>query len=589
VDIALDLTADFGQRTLAGTATLRIESEPGAREIVLDTRDLTIESVAEPSGQPLAFTLGEPEPVLGRPLRVTLPENNRSIVIRYRTSPEAAALQWLAPEQTAGGRHPYLLSQGQAILTRTWIPTQDSPGIRQTYSARITVPAPLKAVMSAEHLTPDGRDTPRGRVFEFRMDKPIPPYLIAIAAGDIAFKAIGSGPQSRTGVFAEPSVLDRAAYEFADLEKMLEAAEALYGPYRWGRYDILVLPPSFPFGGMENPRLTFVSPTVLAGDRSLTSLAAHELAHSWSGNLVSNATWRDFWLNEGFTAYFENRIMEQLYGRERAVMLELVGRQDLTEDLTRLADRPEDTVLHIDLAGRNPDEGGTSVPYDKGAAFLRMLELHFGRDRFDAWLREYFDRHAFQSITTPQFLEYLRATLLGGDRELEGRLQIREWLFEPGLPSNAPEPVSNAFVEVERQARRFADGAPAASLQTRDWTTQEWQRFFGALPEWLEPARLADLDRTFNLSQKGNSEVLFLWLRLALRNRYEPALPAAERFLTSQGRTKFVRPLFEALVQSEWGRPIARQIYEEARPLYHAATRTAVEGVFTELKIENRK
>jgi leukotriene-A4 hydrolase len=571
--VALDLVADFSSRTLAGTATLSIAREPGAREIVLDTRDLAIESIADDEGRALAHRLGEADPVLGRALHVALGPEGTNLVIRYRTDPGAAALQWLTPEQTAGKRHPYLFSQGQAILTRTWIPTQDSPGIRQTYTARIVVPRELVAVMSAEHLTEAGVEVPNGRAFEFRMDQPIPPYLIALAVGDIAVRRLGP----RTGVFAEPPVLDGAAYEFAEVEKMLEAAEALYGPYRWGRYDILVLPPSFPYGGMENPRLTFATPTILAGDRSLTALIAHELAHSWSGNLVTNATWRDFWLNEGFTTYIENRIMEALYGRERAAMLEQLGRQELLDEIARHPDDPRATTLYVEEAARDPDAGLSTVAYEKGAAFLRMLELNVGRERLDRWLRAYFDRHAFGPMTTPQFHRELTAGLLDDDRALAERLRIREWLYEPGLPSNAPEPASEAFARVEAEARRLTSGAPASALETGSWTTQEWQHFLQTLPPTLTAAQLQDLDRVFGLSARGNSEVLFSWLRLAIRYRYEPALPVLERFLTTQGRRKFVQPLFEDLVGTEWGTPLARRIYTEARPLYHPVTQRSVD------------
>jgi aminopeptidase N len=591
--VALDLTADFDARTLAGIATLDLSVSPGAREVVLDTSDLTIESVHTADRKALPFELGPTDPILGRPLRVELHGDTRSIVIRYRTSPGARALQWLTPAQTAGGIHPYLFSQGQAILTRSWIPTQDSPGIRQTYTARIVVPASLRAVMSAEMLTPDGVETPGGRAFSFKLDQPVPPYLIALAVGDIVFRPIGS----RTGVFAEPSVVERAAYEFGDLEKMVEAAESLYGPYRWGRYDILVLPPSFPFGGMENPRLTFATPTVLAGDRSLTSLAAHELAHSWSGNLVTNATWRDFWLNEGFTTYFENRIMERLYGPERARMLERIGRTGLLEELDRLKDEPGDTILYIDLAGRDPDDGATVVPYDKGAAFVRLLEESVGREAFDRWLRAYFDEFAFQSMTTEGFIDYLRTTLIGTDGQQETALGLHQWLFEPGLPDNAPRIQSDAFAKVEAEARAFAGGTPAASLAVpqspnpaagpgasrspaRDtWSTQEWQHFLSSLPETLSAGQLADLDRRFGFTSTGNSEVLFAWLRISIRNHYEAALPALERFLTSQGRRKFVKPLFEDLVKSGWGRPLAERIYTKARPMYHPVTARSVDEV----------
>src|SRR4051794_12436616 len=391
--VELDLTTDFGRKMLGGTAALDVQAAPGVGEIVLDTKNLAISRVPDAAGQPLRFTLGQPDSILGRALTVSLPAGTRRIVVHYATSPNAAALQWLTPEQTAGKQHPYLFSQGEAILTRTWIPTQDSPGIRQTYAARITVPVNLKAVMSAEMLTPNGE--PAGadhHAYRFRMDHAVPPYLIALAVGDLAFRSLGP----RTGVWTEPAVLERAASEFAELEKFVDAAEGLYGPYRWGRYDLLVLPPSFPFGGMENPRLTFATPTVLAGDRSLVSLVAHELAHSWSGNLVTNATWSDFWLNEGFTTYFENRIMEALYGPERAAMLASLGWQEL-QDAVRELGGPTgaDTRLHLDLAGRDPDEGTTNIAYEKGAAFLRPIEQAVGRERWDAYLRSYFDRHAF--------------------------------------------------------------------------------------------------------------------------------------------------------------------------------------------------
>jgi leukotriene-A4 hydrolase len=592
--IALDVTADFTTKTLDGTATLTFKAVDGARALILDTSDLSIQGVSAPDGRVLRYALGNKNAVIGQALTIELAPGLTTLTVHYKTSPTAGALQWLSPAQTAGKQHPYMFSQGQAILTRSWIPTQDSPGIRQTYSARVTVPRGLRAVMSAEQV--EAGDTPRGRTFVFRQEHPIPPYLIALAVGDIAFTPVGSpfsrcGGQAqsaaatvpdqgnragaRTGVYAEPAVLGRAAYEFADLEKMLEAAESLYGKYRWGRYDILVMPPSFPYGGMENPRLTFATPTALAGDRSLTSLAAHEMAHSWSGNLVTNATWRDFWLNEGFTTYFENRIMEALYGRERAAMLEQVGRSDLLESLKALP--PNDTVLYVDLTGRAPDEGGTPVPYEKGFAFLRMLERAFGRDVFDAWLRRYFDRFAFQSITTPQFLAYLRDTLLRSDREAEARLRVDEWLFKPGLPANAPAIESEAFARVDTQARAFASGGPASALRVSNWSTQEWQHFLTSLPETLTREQLDDLDRTFNLSEKANSEVRFLWLRMAVTHQYDPAVPAVEGFLKAQGRLKFVTPLYAALAKTGWGRPIAERVYATARPTYHPTAQKAID------------
>ncbi|TAJ38756.1 MAG: aminopeptidase, partial [Brevundimonas sp.] len=459
--------------------------------------------------------------------------------------------------------------------------TQDSPGIRQTYSARITAPADLTVVMSADQLTPKGEAAANGmKTWRFRMDNPIPPYLIAIGVGDIAFAPF----DERTGVWTEPSRLRAAAAELEPTSEMVDAAEKLYGPYRWGRYDLLVLPPSFPFGGMENPKLTFATPTIIAGDQSLVSLVAHELAHSWSGNLVTNATWNDFWLNEGFTTYFENRIMESIYGHDRAVQEQVLSWDGLQDELKSLP--AADTRLHLDLTGRDPDDGMNTIAYDKGSAFLRTIERIAGRDRFDAWLRGYFDRNAYRPMTTAMFLEDIRTHLVRGDAALESELQLDAWVYQPGLPSNAVAPVSNAFTPVDAAAVAFfKDKGPASAIPWAEWNTQQRQRFLGWRPEglaanadWLTAAQLADLERTLNLANEGNSELTFAWLQIALAHRYQPSVATAEKFLTSQGRRKFVLPLFQTLWnEGDWGRPIARRIYAEARPLYHPVTSGSVD------------
>jgi leukotriene-A4 hydrolase len=376
--------------------------------------------------------------------------------------------------------------------------------------------------------------------------------------------------------------VEGAAYELADTEKMVEAAEALYGPYRWGRYDMIVLPPAFPFGGMENPTLTFLTPTMIAGDRSLVSLIAHELAHSWSGNLVTNATWADFWLNEGFTSYFENRIMESLYGRERAVMEQALAWEGLQGEIAALEGGMASprTRLHVDLTGADPDEGMSAVAYDKGAAFLRTIERIVGRERFDAYLRAYFDRHAFQPMTTSRFLADIREHLVQGNADLEARLMLDQWAYQPGIPSNAVAPIAPEFALVDAAAKSFADGAPVSGVGFTAWTTSERVRFLNALPRELSAGQLAALDGAFRLSETGNSEVLFAWLQLAVANRYEPAVPALERFLIGQGRRKFVAPLFESLVkEGAWGRAIATRVYEQARPGYHSVTSGSVDQI----------
>ncbi len=566
--VALDLTVDFDSRSLRGTAALTIERAPDADTLVLDTNDLRIGGVVDQDDEALTYTLGDADALLGQPLTISLGEATSVVTVEYGTTPAAAALQWLTPAQTAGKRYPYLYSQGQAILTRSWIPTQDTPSIRQTFEARITVPEPLVAVMAAEMLTPEGTPAAEGqRTFEFRMRDPVPPYLFALAVGDIVFREVGP----RTGVYAEPSVIDRATAEFADLEAMMAAAESIGGPYRWGRYDVLVMPPSFPYGGMENPRLTFATPTILAGDRSLVSLIAHELAHSWSGNLVTNATWGDFWLNEGFTSYFENRIMEALYGPARAAMLARLAYNGLLDELASLP--PQDTALVLDLEGRNPDEGVNAIAYDKGALLLFTIEHLVGRERFDPWLRGYFNRHAFQPMTTARFVADLSEHLLHDDAEIAGALQLDAWLHEPGLPPNAHVPESAAFERVDAQVAGFVAGTSAADLDTRNWSSQEWQHLLESLrTRALTPAQLRDLDATFGFTNSGNSEVLFAWLRIAIANRYEPAMPALERFLIEQGRRKFLRPLYEDLMKTDWGQPLARRIYDVARPGYHSVS-----------------
>jgi len=573
--VSLDLTPDFTTHRLSGTARFAIERAASADSVVLDVRDLTIKRVSDSRGTPLGYRMGPPEQFLGSPLAIALPARGDTIVIEYETSPDAAAVQWLAPAQTTGKRLPFLFTQGQAILTRTWIPTQDGPGMRQTYDAAIHVPAGMRAVMSADHVGREGEQDAQGRrVFRFRMDKRIPPYLFALAVGDIAFRPIGRN----TGVYAEPAVVDRAASEFAEVDQMIAAAENLYGPYRWGRYDILVLPPSFPFGGMENPTLTFATPTILAGDRSLVSLVAHELAHSWSGNLVTNATWDDFWLNEGFTTYIESRIMEALRGKRYADMLRELGRQDMHEAVEQLGGpQSPDTRLHMSLAGRDPDEGVTSIAYEKGAAFLETVESVVGRSRLDAFLRDYFDRFALQPMTSDRMLAYMREKLLRGDEE--ERINVRQWVYQPGIPTNIPPVRSEAFRTVERQVDSWKNGAAASTLSTGAWSTQEWLHFLRALPASITAARLAELDRAFRLSSSGNSEILFAWLKIAIANRYEPAFPALENFLTSQGRRKFLSPLYTDLAKTDWGRAMAVDIYRRARPTYHSVAVNTIDGI----------
>lgn len=565
----------FQEKRLSGSVVLALaERATGTDPLILDTRDLSISRV-ETSADDRRFTpakwqLGVRDSILGSPLTIQIPAGTTHVRVVYATAPTASGLQWLTPAQTAGKRQPFLFSQAQAIHARSFIPVQDSPGVRVTYTARVETPPGLRAVMSA-----DGNSQSRATTgdYRFEMRQLVPPYLIALAVGDIAFKSLGN----RTGVYAEPSVVARAASELADTERMVEVTERLYGDYRWGRYDILVLPPSFPFGGMENPRLTFATPTILAGDKSLVSLIAHELAHSWSGNLVTNATWSDFWLNEGFTTYLERRIIESLYGRPRAEMEASLGRRTLEEELAKLDAR--DQILRVNLAGRDPDDGFTNVPYEKGALFLRSLEEGVGRTEFDRFLRSYFDRFAFQSITTDDFIHYLNDSRLLADKPFLGA-GLHNWIDESGLPASAARPQSTAFAAVEQAARNFAAGnAPAASINSSAWTTQEWLHFLKSLPEKLMPAQMMELDRAFKLTARGNSEIAHQWLLMAIRNEYAPAYPRLAEYLMTIGRRKLVKPLYDELVKTPQGKKRAQEIYARARAGYHPITIATIDGI----------
>ncbi|MGE3171354.1 MAG: M1 family metallopeptidase [Planctomycetota bacterium] len=562
--LALDLTLDFDATTVRGTCTLHLERRDPTAPLWLDTQDLQIDRVAETtSGRDLPWRLGSPDPQLGQPLCVALPPGCDRVTVRYATTPgKDAALQWLQPAQTAGAL-PFLFTQGQAILTRTWIPLQDSPAARVTWEAIVHAPPALRPLMSA---TERGGSAAAG--WTFAMPHAVPSYLIALACGDLQEQAVSE----RCAVWAEPPVLPGAARELEDMERMVAACEQLFGPYRWGRYDVLILPASFPFGGMENPCLTFATPTILAGDKSLVALIAHELAHSWSGNLVTNATWRDFWLNEGFTVYLEQRIMEHVYGKERAHMEIALGMRDLAAELRNLP-KP-DQVLHIDLRGRNPDDGMTSVPYEKGAALLRRLEQVYGRARFDAFLRGWFDQHAFESVTTATFARYLHEHLLDGDPALAAQVDVATWLHQPGLPADAPVPESAAFAAVDAVKQAVEAGHSAAALQQDggnvDWNTQQWLRFLDGLK--ADAALMAQIDVRYRLTDSGNSEILTKWLELAIAADYGAAMPRLEQFLLHVGRRKFLKPLYEALLRAPDGRDRALAIYRQARPRYHAVS-----------------
>ena len=568
----LDLLIDFSQKTISGAATISFANPDDEDSLFLDTRDLKILSVeSADSRNAIDYSLCKKVEFLGQALKISLQKikSTDKIVIRYQTRPAAEAVQWLDPAQTSGKKHPMMFTQGQAILSRTWFPCQDSPGIRFPWSADVTVPDSSRVLMSAE------KHSQSGKVFHFEMSKPVPAYLIAMAAGNLAFQSLGE----HTGVYAEPEMLASAASEFEGMEKMQQVAEQLYGPYRWGRYDVLLLPPSFPFGGMENPCLTFATPSILAGDRSLVSLIAHELAHSWSGNLVTNETWDDFWLNEGFTVYFERRIMEEMEGREYADMLAVIGYGDLKNTLSDLGKDSPDTRLKLDLKGRDADDGMTDIAYEKGYLFLCMLEKKVGRSKWDSFLKKYFDDHAFSGINTEKFLHYLDNNLLKNNNLTLNGLKVSDWVYGAGLPEGTEIPVSVRFARAEILADSSLKGKLPEDSSTTRWSSHEWLHYLRRMEGRITAELCTQLDGRFHLSESRNSEIQFQWILMGLKSGYEPAYQACSSFLLETGRRKFVLPLFRELLKSEKGTQLAIQTFAKAAPGYHSVTRSSVEAI----------
>ncbi|MCP3943481.1 MAG: M1 family metallopeptidase [Desulfobacteraceae bacterium] len=580
--IDLDLAVDFEKKQLSGTVELDIDvvkkKHKGPLELVLDTRDLAISKVMliTPKHKPkrLHYRLGESDAILGSSLTIKLPgmvaHKKAKIKIEYTTSPQSSGLQWLEPEQTAGKVYPFLFTQSQAIHARSWIPLQDTPQVRTTFTATIRTPRQLRAVMSASN---DISPVDNG-IYHFEMPQSIPSYLIALAVGDLKFKSMGE----RTGVFAEESLLDAAAAEFEDTESMVETTENLYGPYLWGRYDILIMPPSFPYGGMENPRLSFITPTIIAGDKSLVNVIAHEIAHSWAGNLISNATWRDLWLNEGFTSYVESRIMEKIYGQDRAAMENVLGYQGLMEDLENLD--KADQILAIDLQGRNPDDAFTGVPYTKGQLFLTFLDQSYGREIFDKFLISYFEHFSFQSITTEDFLPYFKEQLFDLQPDAVEWSTIEEWVYQPGMPDSTPIPQSDAFELVTHELQLWLAGEKTAEeLETANWVVHQWLYFLNTMPDELNQSQLTQLDSAFSFTQSTNNEIAHAWLLIAIQQNYDFAYERLEDYLLNIGRLKLIRPLYKALAVTDDGHKFALEVYQKARPTYHTLAVSVIDEI----------
>jgi aminopeptidase N len=518
------------------------------------------------------YRFGVSDKVKGAPLVISLPETAAAatefrVKVMYTTSPDSTALQWLPPKLTAGGKHPLMFSQSQAIHARSWVPVQDTPAVRITYDAVIRTPPALLAVMSANN----DPMTARGGEYRFDMPQPIPSYLLAIAVGNIYFAPLGE----QTGVYAEPELLDASVFEFADTQEMLDEAEVLFGPYEWGRYDLLVLPPSFPYGGMENPRLSFITPSLLAGDRSLVSVIAHELAHSWSGNLVTNATWRDGWLNEGMTSYLESRLMEVIYDKARVDEERVLSYQELLLDLETVPPAMQALAPRLDVG--NADDFQGTIHYSKGQLFLQYLENAFGREAFDRFLFSYFDTFAFQTITTERFLDYLDENLLQMDSSTVSRADAKEWLYQPGIPDDAPVPTSTTLDAAEALATDWAQGKiDVAEIPAASWSPQATVHFINSLPAELGNDQLAKLDEGLGLSDTRNAEIGRTWFIQVAKRRYTPAYDKLEQHLNRFGRGRLIYPVYVALAQNGTDLELARAMFARTRGAYHPLTEASI-------------
>lgn len=581
VHLHLELDVNFESNVIYGVARHDIKQLKKVDTMILDVKNLDIQKITlGEKGQEVEtnYLLGQTDELLGQPLFVRIDTKTTKVNIYYKTTQKTEAIDWLPEALTQGKQHPFMYTQGEAILTRSWIPIQDIPSNRITYSADIKVPNNLIALMSADNPVEKNETG----LYHFEMKQAIPSYLISLAAGDIVYKELGPN----CGVYAEPGLIDTCAYEFEDLPEMMNAAEKIYGKYRWEQYDVLVLPYSFPFGGMENPRLTFVSPTLLTGDRSLVSVIAHELAHSWSGNLVTNSTWEDFWLNEGFTVYFENRIMEELYGKEKADILAFIEFQELQHELKVISSSefPEDTQLKLDLKGRDPDAGMTSIAYVKGAFFLKTLENYVGRLKFDQFMKKYFNEYAFKTLTTQDFESFLNRNLLLPNKV---EFNTKQWLYNPGLPSNCIKLNPPRFKKMQQLASDFYNGIKGlnSNLKRQDFLTQEWQVFIRALPAQIDTSLLIKIDQQLEFKSCGNSEIMTEWYVLAIKNNYKGVREDMYKFLTKVGRRKYIEPIYNALVQKEEDREWAIKTFELAKSNYHYVSSNTIASI---LNISNQ-
>jgi len=577
----LDLEVNFSNKIIYGVAHHQM-SKHSSDTAIFDIKGLEIKKITlGKDGETDAnFSIGKSDPLFGAALTIQITPETEFINIHYQTTAESEALDWLKPELTSGKKQPFMYTQGQAILTRSWIPLQDTPLSRITYSADVKVPNNLLAVMSASNPT-EKNNTGN---YHFEMNQKIPAYLIALAVGNLEYTSLGG----KCGLYSEPELTEACASEFDGIPDMMKAAENMYGEYRWDQYDIVILPYSFPFGGMENPRLTFANPTIIAGDKSSVQVIAHELAHSWSGNLVTNATWNDFWLNEGFTVYFENRIMEEVAGKEIADILAIIEKQELDVAIESMmeSDFPEDTQLKLELEHRDPDNGMTDIAYVKGAYFLRTVEQEVGREKFDAFLKEYFNAHAFKTITTEDFTAYLEENLL---KPNDVEFNTQEWIYEPGLPENCISISSERLDQMSVLADKVNRGEDIftgeyKNMKRGDHITQEWQAFMRAISDSITPEEMNRIDAQLKFSTEGNPALKSGWFYLAVKVGNKDLRPEIEKYLIKIGRRWYIELIYQALKDSDDPSDLefANEVFAKAKLNYHFVSTNTIEGILNE-------
>ncbi|PJF16672.1 Leukotriene A-4 hydrolase/aminopeptidase [Paramicrosporidium saccamoebae] len=631
--IHLAWDVDFDTSTIDGTATLTLKRVGDGNQLVLDCSHLVIHNIIETndlSSAPLNHDFKPSASLFGGSLTITLPEgrDTYTISINYATTDKSSALQWLTPEQTLGKVYPYLFSQCQAIHARTMLPCQDTPAIKATYSASVRVPSPLNAVMSANRRKESEASSSEGRYFEFKQTTPIPAYLIAIAVGDIHSKEIGP----RSVVWSETKNLEAAAEEFSETEAFIETAESLVGPYVWERYDILVLPPSFPYGGMENPCLTFITPSLIAGDKSLVNVLAHEISHSWTGNLVSCASWEHFWLNEGFTRFLERKILAKARSEAERQLRSTTGLSALKEDLEFLKNGPL-TQLVPDLSADSPDDAFSQVPYEKGYMLLYTLEQLVGAKKFETCFRAHIEKFAGRSIDTDQFKTFIMYHFVD-DHPVHQQLvkfPWDEWFYGTGLGPSTPtfseelvtpcKQLAESWIETDiTNEMEFGDigamhnnpssmnGAASENApndygkwHSRLWketgvineiefsSLGAWQKvlFFGNLLESehvLSVKMINKIADDYSLHTCTNVEVLLKWYQLCIKSRAIRFYEMAAHYAVAHGRMRYNRPIYRALYNSgPIGQDLALETFKLHRAVYHPI---AVQMISKDLNLE---